>query len=75
MPLSRRIAPFEFGGKNLLRRHAGLMKRYPAVWPDGVFAQIRPGTARAVQNDEHLAALGRDLHAETGISGVPVDDI
>jgi hypothetical protein len=46
-----------------------------AVWPNGKFAQLRPRAARTVQNDEHLAALGCDLHPKTGINGVPVDDI
>jgi hypothetical protein len=61
-------------GTNASIRPPSAIKRDAAVWPDGVFAQMRPGTARPVQNDEHLAALGCDLHAESGISGVPVDD-
>src|SRR4051794_26805553 len=73
--LGCRIPSFELRREHPLRRYSCLMKRYAAVWPDGVFAQVRPGTAGAVQNDEHLAALGRDLHAEAGGSGVPVDDI
>jgi hypothetical protein len=72
--LGCRIPPFVLRCENPLRRHAGLMKRDAAVWPD-IFAQMRPRTARAGQDDEHLAALGCDLHAEPGISSVSVDDI
>jgi hypothetical protein len=51
------------------------MKRYAAVWPNGILAQLRAGTAGAVEDDENLAGPGRDLHAEPGETGVPVDYI
>jgi hypothetical protein len=37
-----------------------------SIRPDGILAQLRAGAARTIQNDEHLAALGRDLDAEPG---------
>ena len=37
-----------------------------SIWPDGILAQLRTGTARAIQNDEHLATVRRDLDAEAG---------
>src|SRR5262249_27000447 len=42
---------------------------------DGVLAQPRAGAAGAVEHDEYLAALGRNLHAEAGAPGVPVDRV
>src|SRR5713101_4994994 len=69
----REVTSLELRCEYLLSRQTRLMKRYAAVWPDGVFAQLRAGPAGAVENEEHLAALGRDLHAEAGRSGVPVD--
>jgi hypothetical protein len=71
--LGRRIAAVELCREHLLRRHARLMKGHAPVWPDGVLAQPRAGTAGAVEDDEHLAAFRRDLDAEAGVSGVPVD--
>src|SRR5262245_50364529 len=73
--LGCRIASFELRGEHLLRRDAGLMKGYAPVRPDGILAQLRAGTASAVQDDEHLPALRRDLDAESGNSRVPVDHI
>src|SRR5262249_33339674 len=35
----------------------------------------RAGAAGAVENDEYLAALGRNLHPETGTAGIPVDGV
>src|SRR5450432_2733972 len=49
------------------------MKRYTTVRPDGVFAQLRSGTAGAVEDDEHLATLWRNLHPESGTTSVPVN--
>jgi len=37
--------------------------------------QPRAGTAGPVQDDKHLAALRRDLDAEAGKSGIPVNNI
>jgi hypothetical protein len=69
------IPPLEPRGEHLLRGHACLMKGYAPVWPDSVLAQLRAGTAGAVQGDEHLAALRCDLDAESGKARVPVDRI
>jgi hypothetical protein len=41
---------------------------------DGIFTQLRAGTAGAVQDDEHLAALRRDLDADSGHTRIPVVD-
>jgi hypothetical protein len=51
------------------------MKCHAAVGPDGIFAQLRTGAAGAVEHDEHLAALRRNLHAEAGKTSVPVDHV
>src|SRR5215831_13860138 len=69
------VATIELRCEHLLRRHAGLVKGYSPVPPDRVLAQLGAGTAGAVENDEHLAARRRDLDAEAGVSGVPVDDV
>src|SRR5262249_13121051 len=71
--LGRRIAAVELGGEHSLRCHSCLVEGHAPVWPDGVFAQLRAGAADTVQNDEHLAALRRDLHAEARTAGVPVN--
>src|SRR5262249_59061222 len=68
-----RIAAFELRRDHLLRRHAGLVKGHSPIRSDRVLAQLGASTAGAVQNDEHLAALRRDLDAEAGVSCVPVD--
>src|SRR5208337_207914 len=73
--LTCRIAPFQPRREHFLRRHTGLMQGNAPVWPDGVFSQLRTGTAGAVQNNKYLAALGRDLYAKAGSSRVPVDDV
>src|SRR5262249_9053813 len=73
--LGRWIAPLELRCEHLLRCHARLMERDPAIRADGVLAQLRASTASAVERDEHLAALRRDLHAEAGVSGVPIDSV
>ena len=67
------IAALELGCKDLLRSYSCLMERDPSIRADGVLAQLRASAAGAVKRDEHLAALRRDLHAEAGVSGVPVD--
>src|SRR5688572_2760444 len=72
-PFGRKVAPVELRCEHLLSRQPRLMKRYASVGPDGVFAQLRPGAAGPVENEEHLAASGRDLHAKAWRSGVPVD--
>jgi hypothetical protein len=51
------------------------MKSHAPVWPDGVFPQLRSGTTRAVENDEDLAALRRDLDAEAGIARVTTSEL
>jgi hypothetical protein len=51
------------------------MKGYAAVGADGVFAQLRARAASAVEHDEYFATLRRDLHAEAGVTGIPVDDV
>jgi hypothetical protein len=71
--LGRRIAALELRREHLLRCHARLMKGHSPVRPDGVLAQLRPRACGAVEHDEHLAAFRRDLDAEAGVSGVPVD--
>jgi len=60
------VAPLKLRRKNLLRRYARLMKGDPPIWPDGVFAQLPSGTTRAVEHNEHFAALRRDLDACPG---------
>ncbi len=73
--LGRRIAAVELRRKHLLRPQPRLMKGYASVRTDGVFAELRSGTAGAVQHDEDLATLGRDLNAETGQASIPVDEV
>jgi hypothetical protein len=73
--LGRGIAALKLGREYPLRRHPSLMKGHASVGPDGVFAQLRAGTAGAVENDEHLAAFGRDLDAKAGATGIPVDHV
>ena len=74
-PLTGRIPAFQLGRKDLLCRYLGLMKGHAAIRPDRVLAQSRAGAASAIKDDEHLAALGCDLHAEAGMTGVPVYDV
>src|SRR5262249_42441139 len=69
------IATFQLRGEHLLRGHARLMEGDSSVWTDGVFSQLRAGTAGAVENDEHFATFGRDLDAEPRAPRIPVDDI
>jgi hypothetical protein len=73
--LGREVASVELRCEHLLGRHPRLMERYAAVGADGIFAQPRARAAGAVEYDEYLAALRRDLHAEAGRSGVPIDYI
>src|SRR5262249_8027831 len=59
---ARRPAAFELGRHPLRPRPSPLMKAHTPIRPDGVLAQPRPSTAGAIENDEHLAALGCDLY-------------
>src|SRR5262249_32436585 len=68
-----RIASLELGGEYLLCRHPGLVQGDASIGSNGVLAQLRPGTASAIQNDEDLTAFWRYLDTETGEGGVPVD--
>ena len=67
----RKVAPLELRSEHLLCSHTCLMKRYAPIWPNGIFAQLRPCSAGAVQNDKHFASFWSDLHAEAGRSGYP----
>src|SRR6202047_5303532 len=58
-----KITTLQLGGKDLLCRYLGLMKGHTAIRPDRVLAQSRASATGAIKNDEHLAALGCDLHA------------
>src|SRR5215217_2700471 len=69
------ITTLQLGRKDLVCRHLGLMKGYTAIRPDRVLAQSRAGTTGAIKNDEHLAALRGDFHAEAWTTDVPVDDV
>ena len=67
LPLfSGKITTLQLGGKDLLCRYLRLMKGHLAIRPDRVLAQSRASATGAIKNDEHLAALGCDLHAEAG---------
>src|ERR1700730_1654585 len=72
---SGKITTLQLGGKDLLCRYLGLMKGHTAIRPDRVLAQSRASSSGAIKNDEHLAALGCDLHAEAGTADVPVYDL
>ena len=73
--LGRRIPAFQLSCEHLLCSHTCLMKRHAPVWPNGVFAQLRTSAGGAVEHDKHLATLRRDLNAEAGKAGVPVDQV
>src|ERR1700730_16888036 len=76
LPLfSGRITALQLGRKDLLRRYLGLMKGHAPVWPNGIFAKLRLRSTTAVENDEHLAALGCDLHAEAGTTDIPIHEV
>src|ERR1700724_1294689 len=76
LPLfSGKITTLQLGGKDLLCRYLGLMEGHAPIRPNRVLAQPRPRTAGAIKDDEHPAALGSDLHAETGTTDIPVDDV
>src|SRR3979490_3317259 len=70
-----RITALQLGCKDLLCGYLGLMKGHTAIRPDRVLAQSRASATGAIKNDEHLAALGCDLHAEAGTADVPVYDV
>src|SRR3954447_15376367 len=70
-----RIASFQPSGKHLLRRHPSLMQGDTPIGTDGILAQLRAGAAGAVENNEHLAAVRRDLHPEAGTLDIPVDEV
>src|SRR6202022_2710353 len=70
-----KITTLKLGRKDLLCRYLGLMKGHTAIRPDRVLAQSRASATGAIKNDEHLAALGCDLHAEAGTADVPVYDV
>src|ERR1700686_3990425 len=73
--LGGEVTSLDLGCKHFLGRHPRLMKRYAPVWSDGIFAQFRPGTAEAVEDNKHLATVRRYLHAEAGTNSVPVDQV
>ena len=56
-----------------LSRDACLMKCHTPIRPDRVFTQLRFGPAGPIQDDKHLTAFRRNLDAEAGAAGVPVD--
>src|SRR6202035_1633472 len=72
---SGKITALKLGRKDLLCRYLGLMKGHTAIRSDRVLAQSRASDTGAIKNDEHLAALGCDLHAEAGTADVPVYDV